>query len=406
MSHGHAKVLREQDLRLAPNNKWRQLPLIAFSLAIVGILLALWLKYQNGLSKEFFASYLTAYMYWLSIGLGGLFFILIQYVTRAGWSITVRRIAENVAITLPLMALLSLPLLIWGTHDLYHWTHHHAVESDPILLGKSGYLNLPFFYIRAIIYFTVWCGTALYFFSQSIKQDRTHDPEITRKLTKASPLLILLWALTLTFASFDWIMSLDPHWFSTMFGVYYFAGSAVAIFAFIAFIAIGLRFSGALEEVVTAEHFQDIGKFLFGFCVFWAYIAFSQYMLYWYANIPEETAWFLHRWEGSWKSVSIVLGVGHFAIPFYFLMSRHIKRRLMTLFIGAIWMLAIHYVDLYWQIMPTVHKDNAHFSLMDLATFLAIGGLFMGIFGLALVRNPLVPAKDPRLAESLAHENY
>lgn len=402
---GHTVSLREADLHLPAHNGWRRLPVIALALGLIGVGLAFWLK-QSTAPKVFYASYLTAYMFWLSIALGGFFFVIVQFAARAGWSIVVRRLAENAMVTLPLMAVLAIPFLVWGSHDIYHWTHHHAVEADPILKGKSAYLNLPFFYIRALVYFAIWGGIGFYVHRKSTQQDKTGDPAITRHLQRLAPPLILLYALSQTFASFDWVMSLDPHWFSTMFGVYYFAGSVVAIFGFMAVISVGLRASGVLKDVITPEHFHDLGKYLFAFVVFWAYIAFSQYMLIWYANMPEETLWYQHRWHGSWKTVSVILCVGHFALPFYFLMSRHIKRRAATLLLAAIWMLAMHYVDLYWQIMPTVHRDGAEFSLLDLANLVGIGGLFLGVFGLQLRRHALVPARDPRLPESVAHENY
>lgn len=403
MSHGHV-TLKESDLRLPAHSGWNRLPLIGLVLGVLGFVGAFWLK-QGAPTKVFYASYLTAYMFWLSIALGGMFFVVVQYAARAGWSIVVRRIAENAMITLPVMGLLALPFLIWGNHDLYHWTHHHAVETDPILKGKEAYLNLPFWWIRAGLYFLLWTGLAVYFHKASTQQDSSGDPALTRKLQRIAPPAILIYGLSQTFAAFDWIMSLDPHWFSTMFGVYYFAGSCLAIFAFITLISFGLRAGGVLKDVITVEHYHDLGKYLFGFVVFWAYISFSQYMLYWYANIPEETMWFAHRWTGSWKAVSVVLGVGHFALPFYFLMARAIKRAPAMLLIAAIWLLSFHYIDLYWQIMPSVNPEGAEFSLLDLATFVGIGGIFLGVFGWQLRTRPLVPAKDPRLAESVSLEN-
>jgi hypothetical protein len=362
VSHGHVSLPKESDLRLPAHNGWNRLPIIGLVLGVLGMVGALWLK-QGAPTKVFYASYLTAYMFWLSIALGGMFFVVVQYAARAGWSIVVRRLAENAMITLPLMGLLALPFLIWGNHDLYHWTHHHAVEADPILKGKEAYLNLPFWWGRAALYFALWCGLALYFYRNSTRQDETGDPQLTRKLQRIAPPAILIYGLSQTFAVFDWVMSLDPHWFSTMFGVYYFAGSALAIFAFMTVISYGLRASGALKEVITVEHYHDLAKYLFGFVVFWAYISFSQYMLYWYANIPEETMWFSHRWTGNWKTVSVVLAVGHFVIPFYFLMARAIKRAPALLLIAAIWLLAFHYIDLYWQIMPSVKPRGRRVQL-------------------------------------------
>jgi hypothetical protein len=417
VSHGHHKTFSEAELRLPEGHFWNKLWIVALLVGLGG-LGAAYMLMQGTTTKHFYFSYLTAYLYWLSLALGGLFFVIVQYAARAGWSIVVRRLAENAMIVLPVMAVLSIPIFL-GMDELFHWAHYehewHLAEAgqapagfvhDKILEGKAGYLNKKFFYIRAVIYFVIWCGLAFYFHSKSVAQDRSGDQTLTRSLYKIAPIGIALYALSQTFASFDWIMGIDSHWFSTMYGVYFFAGSVVAIMAFLSLVSVGLRTDGLLHDVITPEHYHDLGKLLFAFVVFWAYISFSQYMLYWYANIPEETMWFSHRWVGDWQGVSVVLGAGHFVVPFYFLMSRHIKRRPITLAVGAIWMLVMHYIDLYWQIMPEVHKDNPHFSLLDLATFVGIGGVFLAVFFLQLKRHPIVPAKDPRLSESIAHENY
>ena len=380
------------------------LPIITAIAAVAGGA-GLFVLAKQASKAHFYFSYLTAYLFWLSLGLGALFFVLVQYAVKAGWSIVVRRLAENIMIALPALALLAVPLL-YGTHELFHWTHTHVVEADPLLKGKSAYLNLPFFHVRGAVYFVVWSGLALLFYRGSIKQDRSGDRGISHRLRGLSYPGILLFVLTQTFAAFDWLMSLDPHWFSTMHGVYFFAGSMIAIYGFLAVVAGGMRLSGLLTEAVTAEHHQDIGKFLFGFVIFWTYIAYSQYMLYWYANIPEETMWFTHRWTGGWKAVSVALGVGHFAIPFFFLMSRHIKRRPALLTLAGLWLLAMHYLDLYWQVMPTTLHHGPHFSLLDLSAMLAVGGTVLTVFFVQLRRHSMVPARDPRLAESLAHQNF
>jgi hypothetical protein len=220
----------------------------------------------------------------------------------------------------------------------------------------------------------------------------------------AGPSIIVL-GITQTFASIDWIMSLTPHWYSTMFGVYFFAGAFVGFIALLSVVAVAMQRAGLLDMVINAEHLHDVGKLLFAFTAFWAYIAFSQFFLIWYANIPEETIWYRARLTGSWQTVSMLLLVGHFIVPFFYLMGRSVKRRGLTLAAGGVWLLAMHFVDLYWLVMPTLHPDGVRVSLLDLAAFLAIGGCFVGAAGWLLRRQALVPLGDPRLPESLAFEN-
>jgi hypothetical protein len=397
---------------LPSNHPWQKLPLVGAIIGLVGLVAAA----GGGLSasdggQRFLYSYLVAFMFFLSIALGGMFFTMIQHITRAGWSVAVRRLAENLMATLPLFALLFLPILFKLDVVFYQWAGKHEVLAKTdhhwhLVEHKLGYLNSGFFIARAILFLATWAVLAWWFRSQSIKQDASGDHDITRAMQKWSPLGIALFASTLTFAAFDWMMSLDPHWFSTIFGVYYFAGSAVSSLAVLALLIIGLRSSGLLRGVITSEHDQDVGKLLFGFNVFWTYIAFSQYILIWYANIPEETMWFDLRNTGSWAVVSLVLAFGHFVVPFFFLMSRHIKRRPALLAIGAIWLLAMHYLDMYWLVMPTIHTTGAQFHWLDITTFIGIGGCFLSFLGFWLKRDAIVPVKDPRLPESLSFQNY
>lgn len=399
--HGHSAA-RLHDIVLPAGSRWQKMPLICglIGVAALGGAVALGM----GELKQFYFSYLVAFLFFLSLALGGLFFTMVQFVVRAGWSVAIRRMAENAMSTLPLMALLFIPIAI-GLHDLFHWSHLDAVANDPILKGKAGYLNANFFYVRAAVYLLVWSALGLYFYRQSTKQDTTRDIAHTHRMQFASGVGILVFGLTLTFAAFDWIMSLDPHWYSTIFGAYYFAGSAVAIYSFMIAMGVALRASNLLKTALTYEHFHDLGKLLFGFTMFWAYLAFSQFFLIWYANIPEETVWFHHRLEGSWALVTLGLALGHFVVPFFFLMTRFTKRSAGLILLGALWMLLVHFLDLYWLVMPTLHKHGAAPHLLDLLTFVGIGGLFMALVTFRMKRHALVPQGDPRLHESLAFEN-
>jgi hypothetical protein len=278
------------------------------------------------------------------------------------------------------------------------------VAHDALLRFKQPYLILPFFYARAALYFVVWSGIALWFRRQSRLQDEARDAAAAARLSRYSGALLIPLALTTTFAAFDWLMSLAPHWYSTIFGVYVFAGGLVAGFAFVSIAAVALRRAGLLPAL-SSEHLHDLGKLLFAFTVFWAYIGFSQFFLIWYGNIPEETIWYRVRLAGGWKLVTIALAVGHFALPFFFLMSRTIKRNATTLVMAASWLLAMHFVDVYWVVIPSIEGLGARPGIVDAASLLAVGGAFLAAFGWLLVGSPLVPKGDPRLSESLAFEN-
>ena len=228
---------------------------------------------------------------------------------------------------------------------------------------------------------------------------------MSARLRKFAGPAIIVMALTQSFAAIDWIMSLTPHWYSTMFGVYFFAGSWVGFIALLSVVVPAMRGSGLLDTVISTEHLQDIGKFLFAFTAFWAYIAFSQFFLMWYGNMPEETIFYKARMEGSWLTVSLVLLFGHFVAPFFYLMGRSVKRNGATLAVGGAWLLAMHFVDLYWQVMPTLHPEGLSPSLLDVAALMAVGGSFVAAASWLMRRQALVPLRDPRLAESLAFEN-
>jgi hypothetical protein len=400
-AHGAAAALPASALGPPERGLFGRLAGVGLALGLAGLLAALALG--SG-SKAFYVSWLFAFHVFLSIALGGMFFVLTHYVTRAWWSVVVRRIAEWMMGTLPLFALLFIPVVL-GAHELFHWTHEEAVAHDPVLQSKTWWLDLGFFFARAAIYVASWSAIAWWFLRQSYALDVAPDPRRRARAVAVSAPAIIVAALTTTGAAVDWVMSLDPHWYSTIFGVYYFSGCMVGALAVLILITAGLRRAGLLAEVVTIEHFHDLGKLLFGFTVFWAYIAFSQYFLIWYGNLPEETVFFAHRQHGGWGALSTFLAWGHFGVPFFFLMSRHIKRRTGLLVAGASWMLLMHVVDLYWLIVP-MHVDHLAPSLLDVVALLAVGGLFLAGVGWQMRRHPLVPRHEPRLAESLEFANF
>jgi len=404
-SHSRPAVLHATSLWLPAGHSWRRLPVIGLALAVVGLggSLALGLA-DEAARRQLWHSWLVGSLFVLSIALGGLFFVLVHHATQAGWSVVVRRIAENVMATLPFLALLFVPLL-FGMGDLFHWSHAEAVKQDHLLAQKQPYLNVTFFLIRTAAYFVIWSALAFWFGRLSRLQDATGDHELTRRMRRTSAPGLLLFALTVTFFAFDWLMSLDPHWYSTIFGLYFFAGSTMGFFAFLALVVIAGRRTGLLSEVTNDEHQHDIGKLLFAFVSFWAYMAFSQYMLIWYANLPEETGFFAQRMAGSWRTASIVLALGHFIVPFFFLLPRTVKRNAVALAAASLWLLAMHLLDLYWLVMPNLHPAGMAPSLLDAAAVLGSCGVFLAAFGFVLRRQALVPLRDPRLPESLTFEN-
>ncbi len=358
---------------------------------------------------QFFYAYLTSYIFWVTIGLGGLFFTLLHHLVDATWSVVLRRMTESVMAALPIMLVFFIPVCL-GMDELYHWSHAEAVAHDELLQHKSAWLNPKLFSIRTLIYFVIWFIFGHFLYKISIKQDSEGDPEqkLKEKMRQISGPGMLLFALSITFAAFDWLMSLDPHWYSTIFGVYIFAGSLLSILSFITLLVVFLHKNNILNEEISIEHFHDLGKLIFAFTVFWTYIAFSQYFLIWYGNIPEETVWYLHRWDGNWYKVSLFIVFGHFVIPFLVLLSRVPKRNITMMTVMSIWMLVIHWVDLYWIILPNFNH-HFHFSLIEsvlnIATFLAVGGLFFAYFWFTFISQSIIPINDPKLKDSIKFVN-
>ena len=364
-------------------------------------------------AQQFYFSYLVGWTFCLTITLGALFFVLVQHLTKAQWSVVIRRVPEALLWAFPLLALLAAPIF-FGMHDLYHWTHHElydpaSPEYDAIVAGKHSYLNVPFFVGRLILYFLIWSFLSFRLYALSIKQDVDPDPSIPAQQRKVSAYGLPLFAITTAFAGFDVLMSLDPHWFSTIFGVYFFAGSFLSAIAMMTLSTLIVQRSGGmLQGVVTKEHYHDLGKFLFGFTVFWAYIAFSQYMLIWYGGIPEETVWFRHRLEHGWQYHSAVLLAAHFIIPFVVMLPRASKRVLPVLSFMCVWMLVMHWFDLHWIVMPVLdiaRDGHAGFHWLDFTSWLGLFGLYFGFLMYRLSRHSLVPENDPNLKKSLHFMN-
>lgn len=350
---------------------------------------------------QFFFSYLTSFSFFTTLALGSLFFVMLQHVTRSKWSVVIRRIPEAMSANFWIWSLFFIPILL-GMHSLYHWTHEDAVAADKILQAKEPYLNTTFFIIRNVVYFLGWSYLGYALYRTSTKMDDTGDWGLQTLLRKISAPGILFFALSAAFASYDWLMSLDPHWFSTMFGVYFFAMSFQAFFAMVILIFLFLRSKNILSGIVNNEHVGDFGRLMFGFTVFYAYIAFCQFLLIYYANIPEETLWYYHRMEGNWEVFMYSLLIGRFVIPFLVLLSAPAKSNPKVLVGVSIWIMLIHFIELYWIVMPTLHHHGAHFHWMDITSLLGLGGVFFALFFQVLKKGNLIPVNDPDLQESLA----
>lgn len=367
------------------------------------------------------SAYLTALVYCVTLAIGCLFFVLIQHLCRAGWSVVVRRIAELVMMMIIPLAVLFLPIIItlfFGEGMLYRWddpgyaSAHHLPEAT--WDQKVRWLTPGWFTLRAIIYFAIWSGLAWFYYRGSVQQDETGDKSVTDRMQYWSGPAVIAFCGATSFAAFDWVMSLAPMWFSTMFGVYLFAGSVLAAHCVIVVCSYVLQEQGALRDEVTIEHYHDLGKFMFGFVFFWTYIAFSQFMLIWYANIPEETIWFYQRQSGSWGTLGLMLIFFHWMLPFAGLMSLHVRRNPKLVFGWAVYLLGLHFIDIYWVIMPAMlpAAGQTHPTMGGavgvLASVLCVGGMLTLLTGLGLrvaQQTKVAAVHDPRFRESIAFEN-
>lgn len=349
-----------------------------------------------------FHSYLTSYFYFVSLAIGGMFFTAIQHATNAGWSVNIRRISESFTSFLPVVLVGAFGVLAGGSF-LYIWLDPQVVANDPILMGKSGYLNMTFFAVRLIGIAAIWMFFAKKIIGYSLKQDASGDESLTKKMVPWSIGFILVFALSYSLYSVDLIMSLEPHWFSTIFGVYCFAGAFQSALAMMILFTLFCQSKGWVTGLMTEEHVHDLAKFLKGFTVFWAYIAFSQFMLIWYANLPEETIFYIHRSHGGWMMLSVILLVFKFVVPFVALLPRWAKRTPAHLVCVCILVLIMQYVDIYWLVYPNYNNEHLSFSWMELGMFVGFLGLFLFLATRFLSKNNLVPIKDPRIHESLSH---
>jgi hypothetical protein len=353
---------------------------------------------------RFFRSYLVAFAYTCAIGLGAFFFVMVQYLTGSAWSVTVRRIMENLMITLPAGALLFVPLA-FGLHHVYPWTNPAIIQSTEELRAKSGFLVDRFFIARTYGYFLLWSIWIFAIYRQSIKQDDRRSIRQMQIASRWSGSGLFLVVAVGTLAAYDWLMSVEPSWYSTIFGLYYLADGAVLFFSVVILICLGFRQAGILDQEINLEHYHDLGKWLFAMTCFYTYIAFSQFLLIWYANIPDETQFYRHRMPGAWLYISLSLPFIRFFIPFFTLLSRPAKRNLKIVGFMAVWSLVVVYLDLYWVVMPVYYPHGPQIHWLDFATLGAVASIAGLVFWSRFRRHTLVPVGDLRLEQSLHFEN-
>jgi hypothetical protein len=368
---------------------------------LVGVVLTL-VGFMLAGQERFFQAYLVGYTFWMGLVLGSLALLMVQHLSGGAWGVVIRRTLEAVVRTLPIMALLYIPIL-FGLHDLYHWTHPEVAQNDPIIREKTLYLNQTFFIARQVLYFTIWGVMGWYLTKWSAEQDRTGDPALVRKFSILSGAGLVIYSLTVTFAMIDWTMSVNPHWFSTMWGPLYMVGQGLSAMSFAIVMLILLSQVPPLDHVVTSAHLHDLGKLLFAFLMLWAYLTFSQFLIIWSANLVEEIPHYLIRWDSGYQWVSAFMIVGHFALPYALLLSRNIKRDWKRLRVIATWILVARIVDYYWHVAPEFHTERLTVGLLDFAVPIAIGGIFLALFAANLKTRSLLPVNDPGLPNALAH---
>jgi hypothetical protein len=377
--------------------QWRTRALIA---GVAGTLLCAVGFFMNPF--QFYRSYLWAYIFVVALAVGPLAWLMLQYVTGGAWGLVIRRACEAAARTIPLVALMFLPILI-GIPNLYEWSHPNIVAADPILRHKQPYLNVPFFLIRAAVYLGGWAFLSWFFNRWSDREDRDGGTRAHGKMAALAGPGLLFWGFTVTFMAIDWVLSVDPKWFSTIFGLLFVAGQGLTSMAFLITLMVLLSFRKPMSDVLTPRHLHDLGKFLLALVMVWAYFSFSQFLIIWAGNLPEEIPWYLTRLNGGWQYVGLLLVVGHFALPFALLLSRDLKRNFKLLASIAVFILFMRLVDLYWLIAPDFRKDSFGLSWMDFAAPLGLIGLWMAWFLTQLAKRPLMPVNDPNLMEALEH---
>jgi hypothetical protein len=369
----------------------------ALIVGIIGIVLCIagWLTQP----EQFFQSYLIGYLFWMGIALGCLAIVMLQHLTGGDWGLVIQRLLESATRTLPLMAVLFVPLAL-GMGKLYAWSRSPATEAGD---HHDAWLSAPFFLLRAVLYFAIWLVMAYFLNRWSHEQDRHADPQLKRRLQVLSGPGLVIYGLTATFAATDWLMSLVPEWYSTIFGLLVIGGQALSAMAFAVAVAVMLAEREPMSRVFATKHFHDLGKLLLAFVMIWAYLAFSQLLIIWAGNLPEEIPFYLPRMQTSWRWIGVLLVAFQFGVPFLLLLSRGLKRHTRRLIAVAALVIAMRFIDLFWLVAPEFRRQGFKFYWLDIVAVIALGGIWLAFYMWQLRRWPLVPLNDPRLEGALAH---
>lgn len=403
MAHSHAHA-HPVPGKYSASQRTRTIYAAAMLIGILGFAATLYLDQARA-----WHAFLVAFFFFTNLALGGLFFAAYNHVANAGWSVTVRRFAEAMTSFLPIAAVGAV-VLLFGAKHLYIWLDHDTVVKDEILSGKAAYLNLTFFMIRLAVFFAAWLVFRRLIVGHSVQQDTDGQESHTVKNAALSVAFILVFALSYSFFSVDTLMSLQPHWYSTMWGVYCFAGLIQSTIATLIIITVSMMNRGLVRGLVSEDHLHDLGKFLLGFTVFMAYIGFSQFLLIWYANLPEETIFYLSRSTGGWMAATFSLLIFKFMVPFFLLLPKAAKRTPAHLVLVSCIILFMQYVDIHWMVYPNLVGGDLEkyggrwiLSWQEVAPFLMFGGFFIWSVTNFLGRNSIVPVKDPRIDEAIHH---
>ena len=345
--------------------------------------------------EQFLRSYLFGYLYWLGMAVGCLAILLMHHTVGGKWGMMIRRMCEAGARTLPYMIILLIPILL-NLPVLYPWARPEAAH-DANLLAKSAYLNVPGVLVRTVLYFVIWALYAYLLSKWSAEQDRTGEERYTNKMRRVSAAGLVVFTYVTTFAFFDWIMSLEPHWFSTIYGAMFLIGQMLESFAFMILLVIVLSRMPPIKDYLTAQHLHDLGNMMFAWMVLWAYLSFSQFLIIWAGNLPDEIPWYLRRLKGGWGWVALTIVIFNFFTPFALLLLRKVKRDASRLFKVCALLIIIRLVDDYWIIKPAFYNEELKITWTDFVTPLAVGGVWLSVFFWQLKSRPLLPLRDPRL---------
>lgn len=351
---------------------------------------------------QFFRSYLLGYIFWLGVALGCAAILMLHHLVGGGWGFPIRRMLESGTRTLLLMAAFTVPLL-FGLRQLYVWANPAAGHAEMAAEWKGFYLNIPFFVVRVVVYFAAWILLAHFLNKWSLEQDRTANPGLTQRLQGLSGPGLVIYGLTVTFASIDWVMSLEPTWFSTIYGMIFMVTQALSAMSLVIVVMLLLAKSKPLSDLISPLALNDLGNLLLTFTMLWAYLSFSQFLLVWSGNLPDEITWYTARATGGWAWVAVMLIVFHFAVPFLLLLNRFVKRRIRMLAAVAAGLILMSVIDLFWLLAPAYDRAGPRFHWMDWMAVVGIGGVWFWRFASQLKRNPLVPLHDPRLPQGASH---